>query len=79
MLAGPLQFRHGADALPLNATFGDGSPIPGEMLDIVRKSSWAEATAFDWQVGDFLVIDNMLVAHGRMPFEGARRVLVAMA
>jgi alpha-ketoglutarate-dependent taurine dioxygenase len=69
----------GADALPLNATFGDGTPIPAEMLDIVRKSSWAEATAFDWQVGDFLVIDNMLVAHGRMPFEGARSVLVAMA
>ncbi|NEA33595.1 TauD/TfdA family dioxygenase [Streptomyces sp. SID13031] len=69
----------GPDALPLNATFGDGAPIPGEMLDVVRETSWSEATAFDWQVGDFLVIDNMLVAHGRMPFEGPRRVLVAMA
>jgi alpha-ketoglutarate-dependent taurine dioxygenase len=69
----------GPDALPLNATFGDGGPIPDEMLDAVRQTSWSEATAFDWQVGDFLVIDNMLVAHGRMPFEGPRRVLVAMA
>jgi hypothetical protein len=69
----------GPEALPINATFGDGSPIPGEMIDVVRKGSWSEATAFDWQVGDFLVIDNMLVAHGRMPFEGPRRVLVAMA
>jgi hypothetical protein len=69
----------GPDALPLNATFGDGLPIPKEMMDVIRESSWSEATMFDWQVGDFLVIDNMLVAHGRMPFEGPRRVLVAMA
>ena len=67
------------DALPLNATFGDGTPIPTEMVDVIRKVSWSEATAFDWQDGDFLVIDNMLVAHGRMPFEGPRSVLVAMA
>ena len=67
------------DALPLNATFGDGSPIPTEMIDVIRKISWSEATVFDWQEGDLLVIDNMLVAHGRMPFEGDRRVLVAMA
>jgi alpha-ketoglutarate-dependent taurine dioxygenase len=69
----------GPDALPINATFGDGSPIPADMIDVVRKVSWSEATAFDWQVGDLLVVDNMLVAHGRMPFEGPRRVLVAMA
>jgi alpha-ketoglutarate-dependent taurine dioxygenase len=67
------------DALPLNATFADGSPIPAEMIDVVRQTSWSEATAFDWQEGDLLVIDNMLVAHGRMPFQGPRRVLVAMA
>lgn len=65
--------------LPLDATFGDGAPIPVEMIDIIRKVSWSEATAFDWQEGDLLVIDNMLTAHGRMPFEGPRRVLVAMA
>jgi alpha-ketoglutarate-dependent taurine dioxygenase len=67
------------DELPLNATFGDGAPIPAEMIETVRKTSWSEATAFDWQEGDLLVVDNMLVAHGRMPFGGSRRVLVAMA
>jgi hypothetical protein len=76
--AGDLLELLGPEALPINATFGDGSAIPDEMVDVVRKVSWAEATAFDWQVGDLLVIDNMLVAHGRMPFEGPRRILVAM-
>lgn len=69
----------GPEALRLNATFGDGTPISGEALDMVRKGTWAEATRFDWQAGHFLEIDNMLVAHGRMPFQGPRRVLVAMA
>jgi hypothetical protein len=33
----------------------------------------------DWVAGDVLLIDNVLVAHGRRPFEGSRRVLVAMS
>lgn len=67
------------DDLPRNATFGDGAPIPAEMLDAIRTIGWSEATSFDWQKGDLLVVDNMLVAHGRMPFEGQRSLLVAMA
>jgi alpha-ketoglutarate-dependent taurine dioxygenase len=31
-----------------------------------------------WQTGDILVLDNMLTAHGRMPFSGARRIALAM-
>ncbi|CAM5231048.1 hypothetical protein SANTM175S_04757 [Streptomyces antimycoticus] len=33
----------------------------------------------DWHTGDLLLIDNMLVAHGRRPYTGTRRVLVAMS
>jgi alpha-ketoglutarate-dependent taurine dioxygenase len=33
----------------------------------------------DWQVGDVLLIDNVAVAHGRRPFTGDRRILVAMS
>lgn len=34
--------------------------------------------AFPWQPGDIMVIDNMLMAHGREPFTGKRRIIVAM-
>ena len=34
---------------------------------------------FPWQKGDFLMLDNMLAAHGRSTFSGERKVVVAMA
>jgi hypothetical protein len=34
---------------------------------------------FPWQVGDLLVIDNILGLHGRASYRGDRRILVAMA
>ena len=37
------------------------------------------AVDVDWNVGDLLLVDNVLVGHGRRPFTGQRRVLVAMS
>jgi alpha-ketoglutarate-dependent taurine dioxygenase len=65
--------------LPYNTYFGDGSPIPDELLAELRAAYRAETTGFDWQRGDVLLIENMLVAHGREPFSGGRRILTAMA
>jgi alpha-ketoglutarate-dependent taurine dioxygenase len=66
------------EELPLNCVFGDGSPIDDSHLDHIREIMWAEAVANKWEQGDVLVIDNMLVAHGRMPYRGRRQILVAM-
>lgn len=68
----------GEDKLPTNAYFGDGSPIPVEALDTVRRLLWDQATFFTWQQGDVLMLDNYSVCHGRNTFEGERRILVAM-
>lgn len=66
------------EQLPQNATFGDGSPIPVEHLDTIRQVTSRERTVFPWRRGDLLMVDNMLAAHGRMPFKGPRRILVSM-
>jgi hypothetical protein len=69
----------GPDRLPRDARFGDGGPIDTRMLEIVRDAFRSESVSFQWQSGDVLLVDNMQVAHGRAPFTGKRRVLVAMS
>lgn len=65
--------------LPANTYYGDGSPIEPEVLDHLRAAYQAETVSFPWQQGDLLMLDNMLVAHGRAPYTGAREILVGMA
>lgn len=68
----------GEDELRLNAFHGDGSSLSLSALEHIREVTRAEAAFFPWRASDILIIDNMLACHGRMPFEGARKVLVAM-
>ncbi|HEY0636291.1 MAG TPA: TauD/TfdA family dioxygenase [Pseudonocardiaceae bacterium] len=65
--------------LPQSVTFADGSPIPAEYVVQVRERGLRHAVDVDWRVGDVLLIDNVLTAHGRRPYTGDRRVLVAMS
>lgn len=67
------------DELPRNAFYGDGSPIPDEIAEAIRTVYREESVGFDWQKGDVLLLDNFLTSHGREPFEGPRRIVVAMA
>lgn len=68
----------GAEGLPSNTYYGDGTAIEPEVLAELRDAYARETAAIPWEVGDVLIIDNMLTAHGRAPFTGDRRVLVAM-
>jgi hypothetical protein len=36
------------------------------------------AVRFDWRQGDIVMLDNMLAAHARDPYEGPRKIVVAM-
>jgi len=65
--------------LPSNALYGDGTPIEdGEIGKIVAAFDAATVVP-TWRRGDVHLLDNMLLAHGRRPYTGERRVLVAMA
>jgi len=65
--------------LPMAAYYGDGGRIDGTTLAAVREVLRAQRRTFAWRQGDLLVVDNVLAAHGRLPFDGPRRILVAMS
>jgi alpha-ketoglutarate-dependent taurine dioxygenase len=69
----------GEDGLPRHACYGDGSPIPEDFLRQIREAYDRNQVVFPWRRGDVLMVDNMMIAHGRRPFTGDRKVVVGMA
>ena len=63
---------------PFHATLGNGKPITLRQMNMVSDAIEAATVRFHWQRGDVLVVDNFLMTHGRMPFKGARKILVAI-
>lgn len=68
----------GADRLPRNVYYGDGSVIEDAVMDEIGRIYEACAVRFTWQKADVIMLDNMLVAHARDPYEGERKICVAM-
>lgn len=66
------------DALPRHVYYGDGSPIPDEVMEHVGSVYENVTVRFTWQKGDMIVLDNMLTSHARDAFEGPRHIVVAM-
>lgn len=67
------------DDLPRHAYFGDGAPIPDSVIDDVFEAYGKAEVSFAWRRGDVMLLDNMLVAHARTPFEGERLIAVTFA
>jgi alpha-ketoglutarate-dependent taurine dioxygenase len=63
---------------PQYAFFGNGEEIEENDLRTITQVHFDYALRFTWQKGDVLMLDNMLMAHGRMPFKGERKILVSM-
>jgi len=61
-----------------NCTYRDNSEINLDDLNIIRQLVNKQRVIFQWQKGDLLMLDNIISMHGRLPFEGERRILVAM-
>ena len=73
-----LRAQYGESSLPHNTYAGDGSLLSDGEVEELYAAYEAEILRFDWQAGDVLLLDNMLMAHGRDPYEGNREVVVAM-
>lgn len=68
----------GEDRLPRMVSYGDGTPIEDDVMALLGEAYEACAVRFDWQKGDVVMLDNMLTAHARDPYEEPRLIVVAM-
>lgn len=68
----------GENQMPRNVYYGDGSKISDSDMAMIGRTYEECAVRFNWQQGDVLMLDNMLAAHARDPYEGPRRIVVAM-
>ena len=68
----------GEKKLPRNVSYGDGSTIEESIIEEMGAVYQQATISFPWQKGDVLMLDNMLTAHGRNPYEGQRKIVVAM-
>jgi alpha-ketoglutarate-dependent taurine dioxygenase len=66
------------EELPRHVYYGDGSEIDDSVMEHVGQVYEQCAVRFDWQKGDMITVDNMLVCHARDPHVGARKICVAM-
>ncbi|MEU3568587.1 TauD/TfdA family dioxygenase [Kitasatospora sp. NPDC036755] len=68
----------GPDGLPFNTALGDGTPLTAEEAALMDAAYERATVRETWQPGDLLLVDNVLTAHGRDPFRGERKIVVAM-
>ncbi|NET13338.1 MAG: amino acid adenylation domain-containing protein, partial [Okeania sp. SIO1H6] len=68
----------GEERLPRNVYYGDGSPIEDSVIEEIGAIYEQAAISFPWQPGNMIMLDNMLIAHGRNPYVGERKIVVAM-
>ncbi len=58
--------------------FGDGTPLTKEDIYAIWEAYDKHTYICDLSEGDFLLLDNLWVGHGRLPFKGDRLVTVSM-
>lgn len=58
-------------------TYGDGTPLPEEIVGDCFRMFEEESVAVPWKKGDVLLLDNLIVLHSRRSFQPPRRILAS--
>jgi len=66
------------DQFPRTVFFGDGSPIPAEWVRTIDRVLVECSVRIPTEAHDVLLVNNLLMAHGRLPYSGNRQVRVAL-
>lgn len=68
-----------ADERPSSAQHADGTPIPAAELAHLAARAKEATVDVPLRSGDLVLVDNVLLAHGRRPFGSRRRVFRALS
>ncbi|HRG88085.1 MAG TPA: TauD/TfdA family dioxygenase [Chitinophagales bacterium] len=60
----------------MNVLFGDGTPVPDSYVEHIEELIWKNLVILPWKQNDVIAVDNFSTAHGRLPYEGKREILV---
>ncbi|MEU0169690.1 TauD/TfdA family dioxygenase [Streptomyces iakyrus] len=71
--------EYGADGLPFNTRYGNGDPVPPDVVEQINETYEALTVRRSWQRGDLMLVDNIRTAHSREAYQGPRNIVVAMA
>jgi alpha-ketoglutarate-dependent taurine dioxygenase len=74
---GSVKSRRPSIEQSMHMTWANGDEIAHSDLKAVMETIWANQVVFPWKKGDFLALDNRRVSHGRLPYRGPRKVVVA--
>jgi hypothetical protein len=64
--------------LPSGHSLGDGSGLDADELAAFRAVIDEATVSWQWRDGDLMILDNLLVGHGREPYRGPRDQQVAL-
>ncbi len=59
----------------------DGTPFPKNMVAEIQRRGWQDTYAFKLKPGDWLMLDNLRMQHGRLPYQAdpkTKRVLLTV-
>lgn len=63
---------------PNQVYYGDGETIPFSDMESIYEAIAQNTIVFPWQKGDLLIIDNLIMGHGRNVYKGERKILVSL-
>jgi alpha-ketoglutarate-dependent taurine dioxygenase len=63
---------------PYSVAFGNGEPLTEDEFMAIHEAFERRKVVFQWQAGDFVIVENKLTGHGRHPYSGPRDVQVML-
>jgi alpha-ketoglutarate-dependent taurine dioxygenase len=66
------------DLLPMVCHYGDGTPFSADEINAINQVIQKHTHALQWQKGDFMIVDNLTLMHGKQPHQGERLLYSCM-